>query len=170
MICISWFWSHGKKLFLAKIISGQRSALMCNCIVREMFNRSPWKSSLKVFCYSFWAITLKLLGYVLGIIQKILIEPKFENFLFDFENLGPVIYVACCIKTRNRTLILILFLFLLKTIFANKGQNLKLVTHKLIYWGLESCGTLYHVFSIPWPLTMHFSFLLADISTKFPLV
>ena len=37
LVLVPW-----KKLFLAKIISGQRSALiMCNCIVREMFNHLP---------------------------------------------------------------------------------------------------------------------------------
>ena len=32
VICIKCFWSHGKILFLAEIIAGQRSALMCNCV------------------------------------------------------------------------------------------------------------------------------------------
>ena len=40
VISISCFWSHGKILFLAKIIAGQRSALMCNCIARAIFNRA----------------------------------------------------------------------------------------------------------------------------------
>ena len=39
VICIKCFWSHGKPLFLAEIIVGQRSALMCNCIARAIFNR-----------------------------------------------------------------------------------------------------------------------------------
>ena len=39
VICIKCFWSHGKILFLAEIIAGQRSALMCNCIAgkQEIF-------------------------------------------------------------------------------------------------------------------------------------
>ena len=37
---MSCFWSLGKILFLAEIIAGQRSALMCNCIVRAIFNRA----------------------------------------------------------------------------------------------------------------------------------
>ena len=49
MISISCFWSLGKILFLAEIIAGQRSALMCNCIERAIFNRAPLKSSLKIY-------------------------------------------------------------------------------------------------------------------------
>ena len=32
------FWSHGKILFLAEIIAGQRSALMSNFIAQAIFN------------------------------------------------------------------------------------------------------------------------------------
>ena len=40
MISISWFWYHEKILFLAKIIAGQRSALMYSCIARSIFNHA----------------------------------------------------------------------------------------------------------------------------------
>ena len=48
-------------MFLAEIIAGQRSALICNCIAQTIFNRVPLKSSLKIY---------------------LLLQ-------FDFENLGP---------------------------------------------------------------------------------
>ena len=40
VISISCFWSHRKILFLAEIIAGQRSALMCNCIAQAIRNRA----------------------------------------------------------------------------------------------------------------------------------
>ena len=52
------FWERGviyqlllieRLLFLADIIPGQWLALMCNCIVRAIFNRAFWKSSLKIY-------------------------------------------------------------------------------------------------------------------------
>ena len=49
MISIRCFWSYGKILFLAEIIACHRSALMCNCIARAIFNRASWKSSLKIY-------------------------------------------------------------------------------------------------------------------------
>ena len=59
MISTSCFWSHGKILFLAEITAGQRSALVCNCIARAIFNHASWKSSLKIYLLHFFRNHLK---------------------------------------------------------------------------------------------------------------
>ena len=45
------------------------SALMC-CIAQGIFHRMSWKSSLKIYLFIFWAITLEFSGYVLFWISK----------------------------------------------------------------------------------------------------
>ena len=59
-----------KILFLAEVTIPWSSVLQCNCIVRTIFNRVPWKSTLKISSYSIWRIILKLSGYVLGTSSK----------------------------------------------------------------------------------------------------
>ena len=49
MISIRCFWSHEEILFIAKIIAGQRSARVCNCIAQGIFDRVSWKSTLKIY-------------------------------------------------------------------------------------------------------------------------
>ena len=48
MIYIGCFWSLGKVLFLAGIIAGRGSALMCDCVARAIFGRAPWESGLVI--------------------------------------------------------------------------------------------------------------------------
>ena len=75
--------TSSKILILAKVIARQRSALMCNSIARAIFNRDYPKmailqSSKSIFSYIFWAIILKLSGYVLGMKIKISIDQNFD--------------------------------------------------------------------------------------------
>ena len=42
-------WSHENFLLLAKFITGQRSAPMCNSILRAIFNCLSWKTDFKTY-------------------------------------------------------------------------------------------------------------------------
>ena len=79
MLLVPWKINVRNGIYCQAKVSACYLCVLCNNIVNVIFNWLPWKKNLKpIFFYSFWEITLKLLGYVLGINTKICIRWLFD--------------------------------------------------------------------------------------------